>query len=478
MSVVAFPTSQTIAPPPASIEAEQALLGAILMNNDAYGRVGSFLRPEHFSEELHRRIYEVAGKVIASGKVANAVTLRTFLGEHDLGEGFTISHYLARLSAEAASVLMAVDYAENLVEFYARRELMKLADDLTGVALHLPIGVRAAAIADEYGERLHALREDASRHHEPEISVGQTFDDLIEESVAASEGRQIQAMKTGLVDFDRIISGGFREGRLIILAGRPGSGKTVLQTALGHKAARHGAGVAIFSLEIDRKETLARLAASALAHHHNAPDYRDILTGALDAGQLDDLRATRERILGLPMEIDDTGGLSMAQIEARAKRIALKMERRGKKLGVVFIDYLQLLKMGDRYQGNQVSELGEAVLAAKNMAKRLGVCVVLLSQLNRGVETRDNKRPVMSDLRGSGNIEEHADIIGLLYRPNYYDRNDPKMQQAGTPEYEIMLNRQNDLDIIIDKNRLGPTSKVTLYCNVARSQVDNKARGY
>jgi replicative DNA helicase len=293
--------------PPVNIAAEQAVLGAILMNNEAFGRVSRFLEARHFCEDLHRRIYEVAGKLIEDGKVASPVTLKTFLGDHDLG-GITVTQYLARLCSEAVTVLNCGDYAATLVDLFCQREIMMVAEDMSSLAACLPVGIRPSAVIDEISERLHKLREETATD-EVSVSVADTMDELIERAVAASEGRHVPGMLTGLTDVDRTIGGGLRPGRLVVLAGRPGAGKTVLLTAIARRAAQKGAGVAIFSLEIDRDENLARMAANALAHKNHAPDYRDILTQALDAGQIEDLRVARDWLAKLPLELDCTGGI-------------------------------------------------------------------------------------------------------------------------------------------------------------------------
>ena len=188
------------------------------------------------------------------------------------------------------------------------------------------------------------------------------------------------------------------------------------------------------------------------------------------------LCGVRDWTRGIPIEVCEQGGLTMAQIETRALQMHRRLLRRGRRLDVVLIDYLQLVQVSNRYKGDPVAELGEATLAAKNLAKRLGVCVGLLSQLNRDVERRDNKRPALADLRGSGNIEEHADAVGLLFRPEYYDKDDPKVIDGDPTAQLAAINRRNLLEIHWAKNRLGPTDTTYLYCDVARSHIENRTQ--
>jgi len=256
---------------------------------------------------------------------------------------------------------------------------------------------------------------------------------------------------------------------------------TVLEAASARRVARRGYGVQIFSLEIDGAEMAARIIADELAMMpYGTPiaAYRDILTGALDEMQRHALTQAAERVQDLPIEIDATGGLSFFEIAARARITLERWRQRGIPPGAIFIDYLGLVTPSDRYRGRKVDELGEIAKAAKNLAKQLQVCVVLLAQLNRSVEGRDDKRPTMSDLRDSGSIEEHADVVGLLYRPYYYDERDPKVRAGDFTALEQMEKRKHDLDLGLGKNRLGPTATVRLWCDVSRSAVDNARLDY
>jgi replicative DNA helicase len=460
---------------PVNIDAEQALLGACLVNGDALALVSGFLEPRHFSEDLHGRIYATMLELAGRGAAATVVTLKTFLGEIELPAGVTVQAYLARLAAEATTVINAPDYAMVIVDLWRRREIIRLSSDFADAARFASVATSAGDILDELDAQLTELRNSGLEAGAERSTLAGGVDDLLADIETRRRGEAAPIPSTGFVDIDRALGGGLRPGRLNVLAGRPGMGKTVMLCAMARRAARKGFGVDIYSLEIDRRELTARLMANALATTTSPIDYRDILVGKIDDGDLPRLEQLRARFAELPLSIDATPGLKIAQIESRAKRTSLRLARAGRRLDLVFIDYLGLVGAGDRYKGRKVDELGEVVLGAKNMAKRLGVCVVLLAQLNRGVESRDDKRPLMSDLRDSGNIEEHADAVGLLYRPAYYDAKDPRKERDAEFIAEAAA-RAHDLDVIFDKNRLGPTQTIKLYCDVARSFVDNGER--
>ena len=459
---------------PVNIEAEQGLLGALLMNNDVLQAVGPRVAAEHFSQEIHRRIWEVAARMIGEGKAATVITLKTFLGDHDLG-GITIPQYLARLAADATTIINAPTYAGLVADLHVRRAVIAAAQEAIETAYDPPPIMPVRAVVDVAIEGLRASADLAPETRASE-SVDDTLGELIEAAQDTLAGNAPKVASSGLADLDRTLGGGLRPGRLVVLAGRPGMGKTILLTAIARRAAQKGAGVGIFSLEIDRKEFTARLVANAMAGGAQPIDYRDILIGALSETQIERLCLAREWIGQLPVDLCERGGLTMAQIETRATQMAKRMARQGRTLEVVLIDYLQLVQVTDRYKGNVVNEYGEIALAAKNLAKRLNICVVLLSQLSREVEKRDSKRPVLSDLRGSGNIEEHADAVGLLFRPEYYDKNNPKVIAGDDEACAMAAGRRNLLEVIWEKNRLGPTDTNLFFCDVARSQIDGHSR--
>jgi replicative DNA helicase len=466
------------APPdalPVNIEAEQAFLGAALVNNDVLALVSGFLEPRHFSEALHARIYSIMLELAGNGQRATVVTVKTFLAEVILPHNVTVQAYLARLSAEATTIINAPDYAGVIVDLWQRREIIRLAQDAAEAARCAEISSGPVDILDDLDASLIDLRNSGRQSSVERSTLAGGADDLLADIETVRRGDAPPVPTSGFADINRAIGGGLRPGRLVVVAGRPGMGKSVLMCAMARRAARKGFGVDIYSLEIDRRELTARLMANALAPSVDPIDYRDLLIGNVGDAILPRLRELRDQFAELPMSIDATPGLKISQIESRAKRTAMRLERAGKRLDVVFIDYLGLVGASERYKGRKVDEMGEVVLGAKNMAKRLGVCVVMLAQLNRGVESRDCKRPLMSDLRDSGNIEEHADAVGLLYRPAYYDAKDPRM----TRDADFMVaaaERHSVLEVIFDKNRLGPTGKVVLYCDVARSFVDNGER--
>ncbi|MGX1105437.1 replicative DNA helicase [Bradyrhizobium elkanii] len=453
--------------PPHNIEAEQALLGSILFNNKRYGLIAGTVDPAAFFEPLHAQIFHQAGQLIAAGKVANVITIKDAFPDMQLGGGVSVVQYLARLVGEAAATEAELQTMVSVVRDTAQmRSIIGVANDLQRSSSDGVLPNHAVAGA---WDQLDELRASAST----DPTARGSFQDFVP-LLLEKEGSF--AVASGLADLDQTVAGGWRSGRLYILAGRPGMGKTVLGASAARRVARKGVGVSIFSLEIDAKEIMARLVADELAHTAMPIPYRDIVAGSLDAGSLDRVAQISDRMSKLPIRIDATGGLSMTEIEARSRIDRDIFARSGVRLGAVVVDYLGLIKSSDRYRGQRVHELGEIALAGKTMAKRLDCAVIMLAQLNRSVENRDDKRPIMADLRDSGNIEEHADFVGLLYRPFYYIERSPGWRDLDPQTIEHGEREKDKLELIVGKNRLGSTRLIKLWCDPALSSVDNLSR--
>jgi len=453
--------------PPSNIEAEQALLGAILVNNDAYYRVSDFLEPEHFIEDLHRRIYEVATSLIKQGKVATPITMKTFLGDQDLG-GITVSQYLARLAAEATTVINAEDYGRTIYDLAIRRSLINIGEDLVNTAFDAPVESSPRDQIEEAERRLYAIAE-TGRYD----GGFQRFSDALTSAIdmaAAAYKREgaLSGISTGLIDLDRSL-GGLQASDLIILAGRPAMGKTSLATNIAFNIAKaykaekqqdgslktvNGGIVGFFSLEMSAEQLATRI----IAEQSGVPSYK-IRRGDMREDDFYRITEAAREMQSIPFYIDQTGGISIAQLAARARRL-----KRQRGLDMLVVDYLQLLSGSSKKGENRVQELTEITTGLKALAKELSVPIIALSQLSRQVESRDDKRPQLSDLRESGSIEQDADVVMFVYREEYYLKN--KEPKPGTEEYfkwqAEMDQVHGKAEVIIGKQRHGPTGTVQL----------------
>ena len=466
---------------PHNIEAEQALLGAILVNNDAFDRVSDFLRPEHFSEEVHRRIFDVAGQLIRSGKLASPITLKTFLGEHDLG-GVTVPQYLARLAAEATTVINAEDYGRTIHDLAIRRDLILIGEDIVNAAYDAPVAATPREQIEEAERKLYAVAE-TGRYE----GGFQRFSDALTIAVdmaakAFERDGRLSGVATGLTDLDRYM-GGLQPSDLVIVAGRPGMGKTALATNIAFNIAKayefkmrpdgspettNGGIVGFFSLEMSAEQLATRIIAEQAA----VPSYK-IRRGDINEGEFHRIADAARLMQSIPFYIDQTGGLSIAQLTARARRL-----KRQRGLDVLVIDYLQLLGASKTRSDSRVQEVTEITTGLKALAKEMNVPVIALSQLSRQVESRDDKRPQLSDLRESGSIEQDADVVMFVFREEYYLKN--KQPREGTEEF---VNWQTDMErvhgraeVIIGKQRHGPTGTIELAFEAEVTRFSNLAR--
>jgi replicative DNA helicase len=453
--------------PPANIEAEQALLGAILVNNDAFDRVSDFLKPDHFAEELHRRIYETCGQLIRAGKLATPVTLKTFLGEQDLG-GMTAPQYLARLAAEATTIINAVDYGHAIHDLALRRDLIHIGEDVVNAAYDADVDSSPRAQIEEAERKLYAIAE-TGRYEGGFHRFSEALASAVDMAAKAWErDGGLSGVASGMADLDRMM-GGLQPSDLIIVAGRPGMGKTALATNIAFNVAQayrgepqpdgshvtaNGGIVGFFSLEMSSEQLATRI----IAEQAEVPGYK-IRRGDITEGEFHRIAHAAREMQSIPFYIDHTGGISIAQLTARARRL-----KRQRGLDLLVVDYLQLLS-GSRSRGdNRVQELTEITTGMKALAKELNVPIIALSQLSRQVESRDDKRPQLSDLRESGSIEQDADVVLFVYREEYYLKN--KQPREGTPEFMTwqseMERAHGKAEVIIGKQRHGPTGTVEL----------------
>jgi replicative DNA helicase len=454
---------------PHNIEAEQALLGAILVNNDAFYRVSDFLKPSHFYEPLHRRIYEVAAELIRMGKAAHPVTIKTFLPSEEKVGDITVAHYLARLAAEAVTVINAADYGRAIYDLATRRALITVGEDMVNIAFDAPVDMSPQDQIEDAERRLFELAE-TGRYD----GGFESFTDAVKIAVdmanaAFMRDGGLSGIATGLRDLDRRM-GGLQPSDLIVLAGRPGMGKTSLvtniafnianayepaQQADGTMKAKNGGVIGFFSLEMSSEQLATRI----ISEQTEIPSSK-IRRGEITETDFEKLVACSQMMQRIPLYIDQTGGISIAQLAARARRL-----KRQRGLDVIVIDYIQLMQgTSQRASQNRVQEITEITTGLKALAKELAVPIIALSQLSRQVESRDDKRPQLSDLRESGSIEQDADVVLFVYREEYYLKN--KEPKFGSEEYLKWEAEMNDArgkaEVIIAKQRHGPTGTVGL----------------
>src|SRR5512140_2720463 len=462
---------------PHNIEAEQALLGAILVNNEAFYRVSDFLNPEHFFEPIHQKVYQLARDLIRAGKLATPITLKTFLDANvDIG-GLTVSQYLARLAAEATTIINAEDYGHTVYDLSIRRALIQVGEDMVNVAFDAPVDFAPRAQIEDAERKLYELAE-TGRYDGGFQRFSQALTVAVDMAAKAFQrDGKLSGIATGLRDLDTKM-GGLQSSDLIVLAGRPGMGKTALATNIAFNFAKahraevqpdgtmksvNGGVVGFFSCEMSAEQLATRIIAEQTSIASSM-----IRRGGISEADFEKIRDYSIELQSLPFYVDETGGLSISQLTARARRL-----KRQKGLDLIVIDYIQLLSgSGKRGNDNRVQEVTEITTNLKALAKELNVPVIALSQLSRQVENRDDKRPQLSDLRESGSIEQDADVVMFVFREEYYLAN--KEPRAGTEEY-AKWQTEMDLahgkaEVIIGKQRHGPTGTVELHfeANVTR----------
>jgi replicative DNA helicase len=471
---------------PHNLEAEQALLGAILVNNEAHDRVSAFLDPAHFYDPLHQQIYETAAKLIHVGKQATPITLRTFFeAAEPISPTLTVPQYLGTLAGKATTIINAEDYGRTIYDLATRRALIIIGEDMVNGAYDSTVEETPQKQIEGAESRLYDLAEQR-KYGQGFLIFGTALTNAIDMANAAYQrAGHLSGLATGLTDLDSKL-GGLQSSDLIILAGRPSMGKTALATNIAYNIAKayrgevqpdgstkavDGAIVGFFSLEMSAEQLATRI----LSEQAEIASEK-IRRGMIDENEFRKLVEVSREMSQIPLYIDQTGGISVAQLAARARKL-----KRQKGLGLLIVDYLQLLSGSAKRGDNRVQEITEITTGLKALAKELNVPIIALSQLSRQVEQRDDKRPQLSDLRESGSIEQDADVVMFVFREEYY----VERRKPSETNMEELLKWQQEMslvhgraEVIIGKQRHGPTGTVPLAFEAQLTRFSNLARDY
>ena len=456
---------------PINEEAEQGLLGAILIDNAALDKVGEMLRADHFAIPVHGRIYEAIIKLRDQGQVATPVTLKAYFSRDEDLAGVGGAGYLAQLAAHASSIYNAADYANTIYECYIRRSLITIGENIVNSAYDYDFDSSSENQIEEAENELFQLGEmgNVERHV---VSLRDAVRESIDmASQAFQRSSKVTGVTSGLRDFDDR-TGGLQRSDLLILAGRPAMGKTALATNIAFNAARayadsngeEGAKVVFFSLEMSAPQLATRILADLAEVTSDK-----IRRGDVAGEDFDKFVDASQKMANIPLYIDDTINMSISGLRTRARRL-----KRTHGIGMIVIDYLQLLAgSSKRGSENRVQEISEISRGLKAIAKDLQVPVLALAQLSRRVEERDDKRPQLSDLRESGSIEQDADVVMFVYREEYYIGEKPpvKTDRENTDKYNERVEDwkqrcsevQNLAELIVAKQRHGPVGTVLLH---------------
>ena len=464
---------------PYDIEVEQALLGAILVDNQAVERVASLIKADDFYDPLHQRIYEVMfSSSERGGMVLTPLTLHSAM-KADPGLIEVGGHaYLAGLVQAAPAMPNVRDFARILHDLAVRRTLIRIGEDIVNTAYEAPHDKPPKEQIEEAEKALYGVSE-SSKYGAGPIDFAESLRRTVElAEKAQARGGRISGLITGFTDIDSLL-GGLQPSDLIILAGRPGMGKSSLATNMAFHTARayvqdmesgadvpRGAPVLLFSLEMAAQQLSARILSE-----QTEIDMWKIRNGRFSESEWEKFVLTMQDLSTLPLYIDDTGGISIAQIAARARRL-----KREKNIGCIMIDHIQLVAGSGRPE-NRVQEITEISKSLKVLAKELDVPVVALSQLSRGVDARDDKRPVLSDLRESGSIEQDADVVMFIYREEYYLKS--REPDPGSPDHAKWLEKceraHRRAELLVEKHRHGATNKIELFFDDRFTRFSNLA---
>ncbi len=442
---------------PNNIEAEQSVIGSILISNDIFDDVNNIISSKDFYDPMHQKIFSAIEKLIFSGMLANPITLKNhFENEKDK---INIPEYLVKITKFSSSLRQAIEYSKIIYDLYVKRELIKISENIIDAAKLNDISQNGKSIIEESEKALFDLAEKGSFN-----SSFIKFDNALKLTIEMASNAYknddgIVGVPTGLKAIDEKL-GGLHKSDLVIIAGRPSMGKTALATNIAFNAARKmqydgkKSSVVFFSLEMSSEQLSTRILAEQSRIKSN-----DIRRGKISEDQFDTFIETSKNIAELPLFIDETPAISIAALSNRARRI-----KRTFGIDLIVVDYIQLMTAANSRKDGRVQEISEITQGLKALAKELSVPVLALSQLSRAVEQRDNNKPQLADLRESGSIEQDADVVMFVYREAYYlERKEPRPATVEYAEWQAKMSEVSNLaEIIVGKQRHGPTGNVFL----------------
>jgi len=441
---------------PNNIEAEQSVIGSILVTNEIFDEVNTIIKSGNFFDPMHQKIFNAIESLIYKGMLANPITLKNYFENEK--DDLNIPEYLVKITKFSTSERQAIEYSKIIYDMFVRRELIKISENTIDSAKQKNIDVTGKNIIENSEKLLFDLAEKGS-FSSSLIKFDEAMKFTIEMATNAYKNEEgIVGVPTGLKDLDDRL-GGLHKSDLLIIAGRPSMGKTALATNIAFNASKkiqddnRQSCVAFFSLEMSSEQLSTRILAEQSKIKSN-----DIRRGRISEDQFDKFLETSKNIAELPLFIDETPAISIAALSNRARRI-----KRIHGLDLVVVDYIQLMRAANTKDG-RVQEISEITQGLKAIAKELSVPVVALSQLSRAVEQRDDKKPQLSDLRESGSIEQDADVVMFVYREAYYlERKEPRPATVEHAEWQAKMNEVSSLaEIIIGKQRHGPTGNIML----------------
>jgi replicative DNA helicase len=441
---------------PNNIEAEQSVIGSVLLSNEIFDDINVLIRSKNFYDPMHQKIFSAIEKLIYSGMLANPITLKNYF-ENEKDE-LNVPDYLVNITKFSTSSRQAIEYSKLIYDLFVKRELIKISENIIDTAKLNDLDHDGQSIIENFEKSLFDLAEKGS-FSSSIVKFDEAMKMTIEMASSAYKNEEgIVGVPSGLTDLDDRL-GGMHKSDLLIIAGRPSMGKTALATNIAFNAAKkiqndgRKSSIAFFSLEMSSEQLSTRILAEQSRIKSN-----DIRRGRISEEQFDKFIETSKDISELPLYIDETPAISIAALSNRARRI-----KRLYGLDMVVVDYIQLMKAANFKEG-RVQEISEITRGLKALAKELSVPVLALSQLSRAVELRDNNKPQLSDLRESGSIEQDADVVMFVYREAYYlERKEPRPATVEHAEWQAKMSEVSNLaEIMISKQRHGPTGNIML----------------